>query len=80
MTTRIGSYEAKTHLPELLRKVRAGESFTITNHGTPVAELVPPGQHRDAEATRAAERMEHFMRNNRIPGVDIKALIEEGRD
>lgn len=33
MKTEIGSYEAKTKLLELLRQVRAGESFTITNRG-----------------------------------------------
>ena len=26
----VGAYQAKTHLPDLLRKVRAGLRFTIT--------------------------------------------------
>ncbi len=37
----IGSYDAKTKLPEILRRVEAGESFTITNRGRPVADVVP---------------------------------------
>ena len=37
----IGAYEAKTHLPRLLREVAAGQSFTITLRGKPVAELKP---------------------------------------
>ncbi|MXZ13326.1 MAG: type II toxin-antitoxin system prevent-host-death family antitoxin [Candidatus Dadabacteria bacterium] len=37
----IGSYELKTKLPEILRRVQAGESFTITNRGKPVADLMP---------------------------------------
>jgi|GEM_PF-1687389 len=37
----IGSYEAKTHLPRLLKEVEQGETFIITNHGRPVARLVP---------------------------------------
>ena len=41
MNEEIGSYEAKTKLPEILRRVEAGESFTITNRGKPVAELIP---------------------------------------
>ena len=37
----IGAYDAKTKLPEILRRVEAGESFTITNRGKPVADVVP---------------------------------------
>ena len=37
----IGSYEVKTKLSEILRRVRAGESFTISNRGKPVADLLP---------------------------------------
>lgn len=79
MHTEIGSYEAKTRLSELLRQVRKGKSFTITNRGEPVAELVPIGGVADEEATNAATQMEAFMRSHPVRGVDIKALIEEGR-
>ena len=37
----IGAFHAKTHLSELLEKVRHGQSFFITKHGQPVAELLP---------------------------------------
>lgn len=33
----VGAYEAKTHLPALLRRVEGGERITITRHGVPVA-------------------------------------------
>lgn len=79
MNTEIGSCEAKTRLPELLRAVRKGKSFTITNRGKAVAELVPVGKSADVDAARAARDMESFMRSHRIRGVDIKALIEYGR-
>ncbi|MDE0459572.1 MAG: type II toxin-antitoxin system prevent-host-death family antitoxin [Chromatiales bacterium] len=36
----VGSYEAKTRLPELLRSVEQGESITITRRGVPIARLV----------------------------------------
>lgn len=80
MNTEIGSYEAKTRLPELLRAVREGKSFTITNRGEPVAELVPVRHATDEDAAQAVEGMRAFMRSHRVTGVDIKALIEEGRD
>lgn len=41
MSQEIGSYDAKTKLPEILRRVEAGEAFTITNRGKPVADLIP---------------------------------------
>jgi len=37
----IGAYAAKTHLAELLERVRLGERFIITKHGEPIAELRP---------------------------------------
>lgn len=33
----VGSYEAKTKLPELLRGVQAGHRYTITLRGQPIA-------------------------------------------
>ena len=41
MKTEIGAYDAKTRLPELLRQVKAGKRFTITNRGEAIADLVP---------------------------------------
>ena len=35
--TSVGAYEAKTHLPELLKRVERGEHITITRHGHAVA-------------------------------------------
>ena len=41
MTT-VGTFEAKTHLAQLLERVAGGERILITNRGKPVAMLVPP--------------------------------------
>lgn len=79
MHTEIGSYEAKTRLPELLREVRKGKSFTITNRGEAVAELVPIRNTAGADAALAVEQMKAFMRTHRVRGVDIKTLVEERR-
>ena len=38
----VGSFEAKTHLPQLLSGWLKARRFTITKHGKPVARLVPP--------------------------------------
>ena len=55
----IGSYEVKTKLPEILRRVRAGESFTITLRGKPVADLVPS---RAASRQKTATAIENILR------------------
>ena len=38
---RIGAFEAKTHLSDLLEQVRRGRTFLITKRGRTVAELRP---------------------------------------
>ena len=75
----IGAYEAKTHLPRLLDEVAKGERITITKHGHPVAMLVPPdaAEARDVEAVMA--RFREFRKGNRLDGLSIRELIDEGR-
>ena len=74
----IGTYEAKTHFADLLRQVRAGQGFTITQRGDPVADLIPAG----TSAPRAgANRMRQFILDApKMGAVDIRALMDEGRD
>lgn len=38
---KIDSYEAKIKLPEILRRVEKGETFTITSRGKPIADVIP---------------------------------------
>ena len=41
---RSGVREAKTHLSRLLREVQRGQEWVITEHGKPVARLVPASE------------------------------------
>ncbi len=79
MKIEIGSYIAKTKLPELLRQVKAGQSFTITNRGVAIADLVPSAKAPVANRADVVKRLKAFMRANPTRGVDIKALIDDGR-
>ena len=79
MKIEIGSYEAKTKLPELLRQVKTGKSFTITNRGEAIADLVPSQRARVKDKGAAAEKLKAFMLADPVRGVNIKELIEEGR-
>lgn len=79
MKREIGSYEAKTKLPELLRQVKAGKRFTITSRGEAVADLVPSAGAKRKDKVAAVEKIKAFMLENPVRRVNIKELIEEGR-
>ncbi len=62
----IGAYEAKTHLPQLLKRVSKGEIITITKHGVPVATLQVPA----ASAKRPTrDVIADLRRFRRWPGI-----------
>ena len=69
----------KLKLPELLRQVKAGKSFTITNRGEGIADLVPSAGARVKDRVAAAEKLKAFMLAHRVRGVNINELIEEWR-
>ncbi|MDD5250757.1 MAG: prevent-host-death protein [Rhodocyclaceae bacterium] len=81
MNIEIGSYEAKTKLPELLRGIQAGNRYTITLRGEPVADLVPAGNAAGNEDAKAAvDQMRQLVLSAPpIKGLNVKALIDEGR-
>lgn len=79
MNVEIGSYAAKTKLPELLRQVKAGNSFTITNRGEAIADLTPISRRRGKTKAEAVDSLKAFMAAAPDAHIDLKALIEEGR-
>ena len=72
MQEEIGSYDAKTKLPEILRRVEKGESFTITNRGKPVADLVPS---HSGSKQRAEIAIKNILAGRKYP-VSDKELAE----
>lgn len=81
MKIEIGAFEAKTKLPELLRQVQAGQRFTITNRGKPVADLVPTETAARHDPAAAIDKFLAFKKANPVKSqIDIRALIEEGRE
>lgn len=80
----VGSFEAKTKLAELLDRVEAGESVTITRRGKPVAKLVPAGVDAEERARRRAlieeiKRKRAGWDRGAKPGSTIPDLIKAGR-
>ena len=77
----VGSFEAKTHLPQLLERVAKGEEFTITKHGKPVARLVPVATTKPKpDVKQVIEELKAFSRGHTLgKGLTIRGMIEEGR-
>ena len=79
MYPEIGSYDAKTKLPELLREVQAGRRYTITLRGKPVADLVPVARAGDGEIQEAVAAMRALPRIKGVAAADLERWIVEGR-
>jgi prevent-host-death family protein len=77
-TKNVGVYDAKTHLPRLLAEVEAGETVVITRHGKPIAKIVPV-EEEAADIKSVIAAIKEFRKGNRLGGLRIKDLIEEGR-
>ena len=80
----VGAYELKTRVAEILRRAESGESFTITNRGRPVAQIVPIVKEDDAdERKRKHAEIWKVLRGTEpktpITPEEIRAMIDDGR-
>ena len=82
MAITVGAFEAKTKLAELLDKVEAGESVTITRRGKAVAELIKARSGEDARLLALIEEIKRTRAGQdrgAKPGSTIRDLIRAGR-
>jgi len=42
--TEVGIRQLKTHLSRYLRRVKAGETIVVTEHGRPIGRILPTGR------------------------------------
>ena len=76
----VGTYEAKTRLSQLLERVAAGETVTITNRGKAVARLVPVEEDRRARHRAIIDRMLADRAGRpRVTTEEILSARDEGR-
>ena len=76
----VGSVEARAQLPSLLERVQKGERIMITEHGVPVAMLVPVGAGQRKNRREVIQALKAFGRGRTLPeGMTVRDLIEEGR-
>jgi prevent-host-death family protein len=76
---KIGAFEAKNRLSELLDAAENGEEVVITKHGRPVAKLVPVEGFDRARARQAAEWLKRTRKERSLGGDSIVEMIREGR-
>ena len=76
----VGAFEAKTHLSELLDRVKEGERITITRHGIPAALLVPVEEagkrltHREV-----VEGMRALRKRIKPDSMSVREMVKKGR-
>ena len=75
----VGAYEAKTHLPKLLERVVKGDRIIITKHGVPIAVLQPFEPDRHIDVRSAILGILKFREKNKLSGLSIREMIQEGR-
>jgi prevent-host-death family protein len=76
----VGTFEAKTHLSDLLDRVARGEKITITRHGVPAALLVPV-EEKEAKLTHQeiVEGMRALRKRVKPSKVSVRDMVKEGR-
>jgi prevent-host-death family protein len=78
MTT-VPAYEAKRHLPRLLRAAERGETVIITRQGKPVAKLGPVEDRRRDDLAEVIERMKRARAQRpKVSLAEILASRHEG--
>lgn len=78
MHEEIGSYDAKTKLPEILRRVEAGATFTITNRGKAIADLIPSKSSSREKAKQAIDNLLKMAKKT-VPDDVLRSLKDSGR-
>jgi prevent-host-death family protein len=73
--TQVGAFEAKTHLSELLDRVKAGEELVIARRGRPVARLVPVTGGQQQRAAQAVLRLRAMRRDATLGGIDWRDCV-----
>jgi len=63
----ISQRELRNDNAEIMRRVEAGESFTVTRNGKPIADLVPHGVAANTRRT-LSEMQEDFRQ---LPPIDV---------
>lgn len=80
---RVGIFEAKSRLSELVERAEAGNEVTITRHGKAVAKLVPATADKPIDRSALFGEIRAFRRKVNLKKPlstrEIRKAIEAGR-
>ncbi len=80
---KIGIFDARARLSELVGRVEAGEEVVLTRRGKPVVRLVRAEQEERVKARAAAVKRIRALRENlnlKISDAEVRKAIVAGRD
>ncbi len=75
---KIGSFDAKTHFSDLLKRVKNGEEIFITNRGKVVAKLTSY-EEEGPNPELFVKRMKAFSKGRKCSLKEINEMKNEGR-
>ena len=76
---KVGLFEAKQKLSELVQRAASGERIGITRRGK-LAAIMGPAADSKVDLRQVFDEIEKIRkRAKKVPGVTVKSLIEEGR-
>jgi prevent-host-death family protein len=76
----IGMFEAKTHLPEVIRNVQKGETYMLTNRNQEVAIIMSVSEYYRSSKESSYEKIKSIFKTNTLGNSDeIVAMRDEGR-
>jgi len=77
---RVGIFEAKSRLSELVERAEASSEVTITRHGKAVAKIVPVSTRDDsAKRSEVFDELEAFSKTVKTRRFNLRKMIEWGR-
>jgi len=75
----IESLKAPAAFASILRDVEDGDLYVVTREGRPVAEIRSLSADPAGRAAQAAARIRELRKGNRLDGLTLKELRDEGR-
>jgi len=76
----IGMFEAKTHLPEVIRNVQKGETYMLKNRNQEVAIIMPVSEYYRSSKEFSYEKIRSIFKTNTLGSSDeIISMRDEGR-
>jgi len=76
----IGMFEAKTHLPEVVRNVQKGETYMLTNRNQEVAIIMSVSEYYRSSKESSYSKIKAIFQTNAFGNSDeIMAMRDDGR-